>query len=569
MGTSLRGTVLRLVLTTLAGVGCASQVPPAGGPPDTVPPEIIFTVPAEGELHVRQGEVLLRFSEYVDRRSFRESVFLSPSAGALTFEWSGTEVRIIPSDTLREATTFILTVGSDLSDTRNNTMTGSFTLAFSTGGVIDSCAISGRVYDESPGGVMIYAYEVPDAGPDTLNPAKARPGYLTQTGADGSYRLSNMKYGRYRVLAVRDVFKNLRYDIQTDMYGMPSGDVRLSPSAREFTGLTFRLTVEDTLRPYITTAKAVDGERVIVRFNEKPDGRHLSEGISIIDTLLGSALRVLDFSPADTGGREFQLVTVPRDSAAAYRLTLRNLSDPAGNDADSAGRSVVFTGGGGSDTLAPRVTFNIKKDSATGVSPHLKLRMSFSRAVDTTAVGGGFSLTTGGSSRVPGTLTWEGSMLAQFNPESPAAPGTWYQAGIVADSLRDVGGSRVADSAVSVRYRITEERFLGSIEGRVSTMAWGDTNLGGASTLVAARNLSVSDRGEIVVEADGEGAFIVDHIPEGLYLISAYRDANGNRRFDYGSPYPAGFAEKYFVYPDTLKIRPGWPVGGVLLGPVK
>src|SRR3990172_3430219 len=224
--------VLACAFIALLGAGCASQVPPAGGPADTDPPEIVSTVPVPGELNYHGERFIVRFSEYVDKRSFQESVFLSPPAGRLGFEWSGTEVAIVPSDTLMEAVTYNLTVGTDLKDTRNNRLAGSFTLPFSTGGVIDSCAVSGRVYDESPVGVMIYAYAISENGPDTLNPATARPDYLTQTGSDGTYSLTNMKYGRYRIIAVRDVFKNLLYNVQTDMYGMPRGDIRLSPSPR-------------------------------------------------------------------------------------------------------------------------------------------------------------------------------------------------------------------------------------------------------------------------------------------------------------------------------------------------
>jgi len=410
---------------------------------------------------------------------------------------------------------------------------------------------------------MIYAYSLPDGGPDTLNPATVEPDYLTQTGADGTYRLTNIKYGRYRVMAVRDVFKNLLYNVQTDMFAMPVRDIQLVPAARDFTGLIFKLTTEDTLRPYLTAARAVNGERVIIRFNEKPSRQGLRDGVSVLDTISGSALAVLDFSPADTVGRAFHLETAPQDSDAVYRLTLSSLSDLAGNNADSSGRTIIFTGAGGRDTVAPVVVFNITGDSTTGILPHGGLTMSFSRAVDTAALMAGFSLTRGSGVGVPGMFAWEGSMIARFDPDTLLVPGGWYEFSLAAGSLRDVRGSFVMDSMISKQYRITEGKFLGSIAGRISPPEGRDTLQDGASVIVISRSLSGSGGSIVKGRAVGDGRFLLEEIPAGRYVISAFLDGNGNGRFDYGSPYPLRYAEQFFVYPDTMKIRPGWPVSGV------
>src|SRR5512135_2599993 len=86
---------------------CAGQRPPQGGPPDTTPPEIVRSVPAPGATNVHPAQIHLEFSEYVDRRSVEQSVFVSPPLGQLEYSWSGTEVDISIPDTLREQTTYI------------------------------------------------------------------------------------------------------------------------------------------------------------------------------------------------------------------------------------------------------------------------------------------------------------------------------------------------------------------------------------------------------------------------------------------------------------------------------
>src|SRR5258707_1491487 len=97
---------------------CAGQIAPSGGPPDTTPPEIVMTDPVPGSLNVRTGRIVLGFSKYVDHGSVQGSLFISPSVGDLAVDWGGKEVELRFSDSLRPNTTYILTVCTDLTDTR-------------------------------------------------------------------------------------------------------------------------------------------------------------------------------------------------------------------------------------------------------------------------------------------------------------------------------------------------------------------------------------------------------------------------------------------------------------------
>ena len=83
-----------LIVIVLLLSGCAGQRPPEGGPVDSVPPEIISVYPAPNTVNFSDNKVALEFSEYVDRRSTEEAIFISPSIEAKEFDWSGTEVEI-------------------------------------------------------------------------------------------------------------------------------------------------------------------------------------------------------------------------------------------------------------------------------------------------------------------------------------------------------------------------------------------------------------------------------------------------------------------------------------------
>jgi hypothetical protein len=543
--------------------GCASQGAPAGGPQDTEPPAIVASVPAPGELNVREAKMTIEFSEYVDRRSFQESAYLSPSAGALTYDWSGTSVEVTAAESLRANTTYILTVGSDLKDSRNNTLEHSFTLSFSSGPVIDSCSVAGSVDDPEPSGVMVYAYGLAGGRGDTLDPERVEPDYLTQTGKDGTFILRNMREGEYRVIAVRDAFKNLLYNVQSDRFGMAVSDVRLGGASREVGGIGFRLAADDTLRPSVSGAKADRRSSVMLRFNEAVSIPGGSAAVTIVDTLGGAPLAVLGISPADTSGRDFVVTTSPQDSGRAYRLTTEGFDDLNGNPADSSGRSAFFSAGTEGDTLPPVLTMTVVRDSVTGFLPLDTVRLNFSEPVDTGAFGGGFSLI-GGGPAVPGSLRWHGSMSAMFVPAGPFTPGAWYAARVRLDSVLSLTGRRGPDSLLVRHFRIAEERMLAGISGKVSVGVNAGTAVPGETIIVEARNISGgSGAGKLRVNADASGGFSFEPLPEGRYVLSAFVDRNGNGAYDCGRPHPVKFAEPFGLLADTLKLRPRWPIDGV------
>lgn len=241
------------LVCALLWFGCAGQVPPSGGPVDSVPPTIIRTEPDTNAVRVSTDRIVLEFSEYVDRRSVEESIFISPYVGPLEFDWSGTEVTILLGEKLKAHTTYVVNVGTDIVDLRaRNRMAHGYTLAFSTGDSIDQGAIAGRVFDDKPEGVMLFAYALSAINPDTLDPSRSKPDYIMQTGKDGVFLFSNIRFDTYRVFAVRDEYRNLIYDKQTDQIGVAATDVTLSADRPRVADLWFRLFAEDTTKPFLT-----------------------------------------------------------------------------------------------------------------------------------------------------------------------------------------------------------------------------------------------------------------------------------------------------------------------------
>ena len=201
--------IVTFVLAVCMLSGCANQQLPEGGPIDRTTPVIVSTYPDSSSLlNFKNHNIRLVFDRYVNERSVEDAIFISPPLGGLEFDWSGKELDIIFSDTLRPNTTYVINIGTDVEDLIKNKMEHAYSFAFSTGKEIDRGAIEGRVYPRNNrdeiSGIMIFAYRLDNGDPDTLNPIIDKPDFITQTGKTGDFFLHHITFGSYRVYAIRD-----------------------------------------------------------------------------------------------------------------------------------------------------------------------------------------------------------------------------------------------------------------------------------------------------------------------------------------------------------------------------
>ena len=551
-----------LVLLALVFFRCAGQAPPSGGAPDTVPPEIVESVPPANTLHFNDRKIALHFSEYVDRSSVEQSIFFSPPVGALSFDWSGTDVEISFSDSLRGNTTYIMTVGTDVIDRRNrNRMASAFALPFSTGDHIDSAAITGRVFGTPSDGIMIFAYKLDGIAPDTLNPMHTKPDYLTQTGKDGTFKLSNIATGSYRLIAVRDQYKNLVYDPQTDEYGIAYKTTILGRDSTHVSDVYFRMTKEDTTPPFVSSARATDQSHVVLRFSEPVDTSSVKmENFSIADTLKGAALNLLDVSPGEGTTADLVLTTSLQDSALTYRVVTSGLRDLHGNGLRFGADTAVFVASALPDTTRPAMDLAGIQDSARNIQADDTLRLSFSEPVQRSRLENGCHLRDSRALEIPSTFVWRGSTSVAIMPSSPLEFGTWYALSVVLDSLKDISGNGYRDSLWIRRFQTVEEKTLGSIAGVVREEVQTRGRLFVTTSEISSKTITPRQ-----TVADSSGAFRFEHLPEGRYTLFAFRDADSNGVYTFGNPFPYRLAEKCSASSDTLKVRARWPLEGVVV----
>ena len=553
---------LLMLLPLAAFLSCAGQVAPSGGPPDRVPPVVVRTLPDTNAVRVSTHSIVLEFDKYVDRRTVEESIFISPSLGDLEFEWSGREVTVLFARPLRPHTTYVVNIGTDVVDVREgNRMASGYTLAFSSGDSIDQGSITGRVVDDHPEGVMIFAYQLDGISRDTLNPAEAKPDFIMQTGERGLYRLSNLPVGRFRLFAVRDEYRNLLYDREVDQIGMAPDDIVLAAPAEHVEGISFRLGKEDTTRPFVTGATALHRLEVDVRLNESLDSTRLGGlVVSVADTLKNVEIPVrASFWKQSQPPTLGLLLGVPLDSALAYRVRLGGVFDREGNPLNTASASAVFEGSGREDTSLVRVSAGMR-DSTRGIRPDAPLVLEMSEPVRPEPLEKGILLLDSLSRAVGWTSRWEGGARLILRPQPPLWASAWYTLEVRLDSLEGLRGRRYADSMNRVHFQTLDLKRTGVIAGSVI-----DPRGGAHPYLVTAESIDLGQKERRSVRLGKPGPFTLGEVIEGKYILSAFEDADGNGVYSYGSPFPYRPAERFAVGADTLRVRARWSIEGALL----
>jgi len=216
-----------LVALLVLSTGCAKIGPPGGGPVDSVPPTVLSTYPADGDVSVpRDAALELAFSEEMDRDSVERALGLLPPVPLAEFDWSGRRLTVTPDETLPDSSTIVLQLAGTARDRHGVSIAGPASFAFSTGAVVDLGVIAGTVTSAgSPvSGATVWACQPPVA-PDSLGVIRSC-GYTGSTDEAGAFRLNNVAAApaAYSIVAFVDVDTDGRYDTATE-------DGALLPSA--------------------------------------------------------------------------------------------------------------------------------------------------------------------------------------------------------------------------------------------------------------------------------------------------------------------------------------------------
>ncbi len=246
-----------VALCTLSWIfisGCGQQIPPTGGPKDSLPPKLVSAQPAYGATGFKGNKIVLVFDEYITLDNPFEKLTYSPLPKTNPVaEGRLKTVTFKIKDTLEENTTYSIDFGDALKDINENNPLKDFSYVFSTGNHIDSAVLTGKVWIAETGKTdstliaMLYQ-QMEDSAV-----AKEKPRYYARLKGDGSFIFRNIKPGPYKVFALKDADGNKKYDQVSEMIGFLDSAIEIG---KDTSVTLYAFVQEDEPKPVTKTTTA-------------------------------------------------------------------------------------------------------------------------------------------------------------------------------------------------------------------------------------------------------------------------------------------------------------------------
>jgi hypothetical protein len=526
--------------------------------------------PEPGSTNVGRGEpIVFTFSESMDRRTVERALFFTPDISQLLRPgWRGNQFHLVPRESLRENTTFVITLGADAADQRRNRMGQSVTLAFSTGETIDDAAVAGWVLEEgrAVGGAWIWIYPINDEAERNLaDPLLASaeepvyPLYVKQADEEGHFEASHMAQGSYRVFAFRDTDGNRLYDAEQNLMAVPPTDIRFETRNDRLEYLNLSLAPRDTTGPGLRSASAPNSDYAQLRFSEQvaagslpvislepyvpeddPDAAAEMAGVPPV-RILRSYMPV---------GAPTTLVVQAEGMATGrrYRARLVSASDPLGNPGRESPRPITFSVPAEPDTARPLITATIPPDSSRGLNQDAWIQLVFSTEIDTAGL---TEWTLTGPDTLALTRRWLDPRTVLLQPASDPTVDAWYTLWLEAEGLSSWTGLRGPATADTLVWQGSPRLGRGTLRVTVE----GDSLAPGGNYQVIVTGAGSGTIPRTVLTLTEPGSVFTPDLPEGAYLVWGFADANGNGVFDSGRAHPFRPAERVAAITDTQYVR--------------
>ena len=233
---------------------CGQPMPPTGGSRDTLPPLLVKAIPADSGLNVKTNKITLEFNEYIQLQGVQQQMVISPIPTIMPLvESKLKQVTIKLKDTLEANTTYTINFGESLQDVNESNPMKNFTYIFSTGGVIDSGKLTGRVLMAESGKadstiIVVLQRDLSDSAFE-----KVKPRYFTRINKEGFFTFRYLANGRYNVYALKDADGSMKYDQVSEIIGFMDKPVDITASTEPASLYAFLETPEIPRRPTTST----------------------------------------------------------------------------------------------------------------------------------------------------------------------------------------------------------------------------------------------------------------------------------------------------------------------------
>ncbi|MBB4036396.1 uncharacterized protein (DUF2141 family) [Dysgonomonas hofstadii] len=257
-----KNVLFTLVFATIAMVitACANMASPTGGSYDLDPPKVVKVTPAFNATNVTKGKIVFEFDENVTVEKPNENVIITPPQRAFpVIQAVNKKVTVELRDTLIPNTTYTIDFTNSIVDNNEKNPLENFSFSFSTGDVVDSLIISGKVLTadnlEPVKGIYVGLHSNLD---DTAF-TKVQFDRIARTSESGDFAIKGVAVGKYRLFALDDANRDYKYDNPSEAIAF--FEEILEPTSMRATRYDTLYT--DTTKKIIDTIKQIEYTRFL------------------------------------------------------------------------------------------------------------------------------------------------------------------------------------------------------------------------------------------------------------------------------------------------------------------
>ena len=521
--------LLAVLAMILAFSNCAKRGSPDGGPRDSIPPVILKKSPENYTTYFDSDEIRITFDEFIRLENLQENLIISPPLNyppeITPFNTSKT-LKIKITDTLKENTTYSINFGQSIVDNNEGNPYLYYKYVFSTGSYIDSLTLSGTVKDallsELAAQPTLMLYEVTEEYTDSLVYLE-KPTYITTLqDTTNVFEFTNLKEGRYLLVALQEDQGNYTFQPETDKIGFIPQMVTV-PNDSVFNLVLFK----EEMDYEVGRARHVSKFHLQIGFQGDGSDLYLDPISDLPDDFEYKRIRSREydtihywFKPAIDVEQQDTLYFMARKGEQSDSIVVRTRD----LDADSLTVNPISN-----RTLIPRDSFKIRANTPiVGLDPALMEIM----AQDSTLI-------------VP-----EVALDEEFNEASlvfDKADETAYRVRFYPGAITDFYGE--TNDTLQYNFRTIALSDYGTL----------DLNLVGQATYPLVVQL-VDESYRVVREArlQSEEPINFDYILPAKYYVRIIEDSNNNGKWDSGNFLKRQLPEKVIYYPELIEVRANW-----------
>lgn len=521
-------------------VRCAQITPLTGGKKDTTPPKpIVFSHP-NASINFKEKFIEIEFDEFISLKNVTNEVVITPQVKQFpNFQVHGKKLKIEFNDTLANNTTYKLTFGDCISDVNESNVLQNFEYVFSTGNIIDSLTVKGRIMnsaDKKPvSDVLIGLYDVKSNDSIVY---REKPLYMAKSNKDGQFIFKYLPNTLFKIVGIKDSNHNWLYDGSDEQIAFSNSIVNPADSST----VVLSLFKERPNKTFIKKSFSTEYGKAYVVYNKTLTGIADVKGKGVIsyeqnyqkDTLIVFYENTFDTLKLEVH-HELNLLL--------DTLTIRIPSEKTYNE-QLKEKKIIYT-------LKPDFVNIVPFFEQPGFVLNAPVQLSKINSTkiylyeqqDTSIV------------KIPFTIFSDKALTTTFKLNTNLKPETNYTLSIAASALFNDNGrtndptSFVFKTNSNEDYAQLNMKMLFPKKEQYIVMLFNDKN-----QLINEQVMTFS------LAATVEKSIHYERLIPGTYSIKIIKDVNKNGLFDTGDYFLKKQPETIYINPLSIKLMSGWEI---------